>query len=35
MKPLKINEGNGEILGNKFIDWCYIVMFEALEDKPG
>ena len=35
MELLKINEGNGEILGNKFIEWCcMIIMFEALEDKP-
>lgn len=36
MKFLKIKEGNGEILGNKSIEWCCIIStFEALEDKPG
>lgn len=31
----KTNEGNGEILGNKFMEWCCIIMFEALEDNQG
>lgn len=36
MKFLKINEGNGEILGNKSVErCCIIIMFEALEEKPG
>lgn len=35
MKLLKTNEGDREILGNKFIEWCCIIRFEALEDKPG
>lgn len=35
MKLLKTNEGNEEILGNKFIEGCCIIMFETVEDKPG
>lgn len=36
MKLLKTNEGNGEILENKFIEWCcIIIVFETIEDKPG
>lgn len=35
MKFLKINEGDREILGNKFIEWCCIIRFEVLEDKLG
>lgn len=35
MNFLQANKGNEEILGNKFIEWCCMIMFETLEDKPG